>query len=201
MEDVGATRPPAVRRIAQIVTEVSGPAVIAVAGLLIVAVRNAGSGAGAAWGGLAAVFVGGIPMAYIAHGVRRGRWSDHHVPERSKRALPLLVALASVAVAAALLVAVGAPRELVALVVAMIAGLVAVIAVTHWWKVSIHSAVSGGFLATLCLLFGPWALLGLPVLALVAWSRTVLDAHTWPQVLVGASIGAAAAVAVFPALR
>jgi hypothetical protein len=35
----------------------------------------------------------------------------------------------------------------------------------------------------------------------VAWSRTVLDAHTWPQVVVGAALGALAAAGVLPLLR
>jgi membrane-associated phospholipid phosphatase len=187
--------------VARIITEVSGPAVCAVTGLLVVAIRNAGSGVGAAWGGFAALFVAGIPMGYIAKGVKAGKWSDHHVADRTKRAVPLLIALASVAVCAALLAAVDAPQELVALVLAMLAGLAVVLAVTHWWKVSIHAAVAGGLLGIFVILFGPWALLGLPMLAAVAWSRTVLDAHTWPQVAVGALLGAAVAAAVFPPLR
>jgi membrane-associated phospholipid phosphatase len=191
----------AVTSIARVVTELSGPAICAVAGLLVVAIRNAGSGAGAAWGGFAAIFVAGLPMAYIAKGVKAGRWTDHHVAERAQRAVPLLVALVSVATCAGLLVVVDAPRELIALVVAMLAGLTAVLAVTHWWKVSIHAAVAGGLLAIFVILFGPWALLGLPILGAVAWSRTVLDAHTWPQVLVGALLGALVAAAVFPPLR
>ncbi len=191
----------AVTTAARAVTELTGPAVCAVAGLLVVAIRNAGGGAGAAWGGFAAVFVAGVPMAYIARGVAAGRWSDHHVEDRSQRMVPLLVALVSVATCAGLLAAVRAPQELIALVLAMLAGLVIVMIVTRWWKLSIHAAVAGGLLTILVILFGPWALLGLPVLAAVAWSRTVLDAHTWPQVVVGAALGALAAAGVFPLLR
>ena len=197
--------------VARVITEASGPAICAVAGLLVVAIRNAGSGAGAAWGGFAAagaawggfaaLFVAGIPMGYIAKGVKAGKWSDHHVADRTQRAVPLLIALAAVAVCAGLLVAVNAPQELVALVVAMLAGLAVVLAVTHWWKVSIHAAVAGGLLGIFVILFGPWALVGLPALAAVAWSRTVLDAHTWPQVTVGAFLGVVVAASVFPPLR
>ncbi len=50
-------------------------------------------------------------------------------------------------------------------------------------------------------LFAAAALLGLPALAAIAWSRTVLDAHSWPQVIFGALLGAAVAVGVFPPLR
>lgn len=186
---------------ARLLTEASGPAVCAVAGLLIVAIRNTGNGAGPAWGGFAAIFVAGIPMGYIAKGVKGGRWADHHVSERDQRAVPLLVATASVAVAVGVLTVVHAPRELVALVVAMLVGLLVVLVVTHWWKVSIHAAVAGGLLGILVVLFGPWALLGIAGLAAIAWSRTVLDAHTWPQVVVGALLGWVVAVTLFPLMR
>jgi hypothetical protein len=185
---------------ARFVTELSGPAVCAVAGLLVVAIRNAGSGPGAAWGGLAAIFVAGIPLAYIAKGVKAGKWTDHHIEDRTQRAIPLAVSMGSVTAGAVLLAAVDAPHELIALVLTMLCGLALVLTVTHWWKVSIHSAVAGGLLATFVVLFGPWALLGLPILGVVAWSRTVLDAHTWPQVLVGALVGAVVAAGVFPLL-
>jgi len=187
--------------LARVVTEVSGPAVCAVVGLLVVAIRNAGSGAGAAWGGFAAIFVAGIPMGYIAKGVKAGKWSDHHVGERDQRAVPLLVAIASVTVAAVLLAIVHAPRELIALVVAMLVGLFVVLTVTHWWKVSIHAAVAGGLLGIFLILFGPWVLLGLLPLAAIAWSRTVLDAHTWPQVAAGGLLGWIVAVTLFPLMR
>lgn len=186
---------------ARLLTEVSGPAVCAIAGLLVVAIRTAGNGAGAAWGGLASIFVAGLPMGFIVRGVKSGRWNDHHVGEREKRAIPLLVAVASVALGALLLVLVHAPRELVALVVAMLVGLLVVLTITQWWKVSIHAAVAGGLLATMFVLFGAWAIIGLPLLIGVAWSRTVLDAHTWAQVTVGSLTGFAVAVSLFPLLR
>lgn len=204
MKTVHVTEPSghtAGRMVARVVTEASGPAVCAITGLLIVAIREAGNSAGAAWGGFAAIFVAGIPMGFIARGVKQGRWSDHHVDDRAQRAAPLLVAILSVTAAGALLTFVHAPRELVALVAAMLVGLLVVLVVTHWWKVSIHTAVAGGLLGTLFVLFGGIALLGVPALAAVAWSRTVLDAHTWPQVLAGAVIGALVAILLFSLLR
>lgn len=188
-------------RLARVITEVSAPAVCGVVGLLVAAIRNTGSGAGAAWGGLAAIFVCGLPMAYIAKGVKDGRWSDHHVAEREKRALPLLAALLCVAVGATLLVVLQAPRDLVAMVLTAVPELIIAIAISHWWKISIHAAVIAGLLGIFLVMFGALALLALPVVAVVGWSRTVLGAHTWPQVAAGAAIGWVVAVAVFAALR
>lgn len=186
---------------ARILTELTAPAVLAVAGLVVVAVHSAGSGAGAAWGGFAALLVTGVPLAYVAKGVKSGKWSDHHIADRSQRAVPLLVASASVACAALLLYLIQAPRDLIALVLAQLVGLVLVLVVSRWWKISIHTAVAGGFLGILVVLFGPWALLGAVVLAAVGWSRIVLDAHTWGQVLAGGALGALIAATLFPLFR
>lgn len=103
--------------------------------------------------------------------------------------------------AAVLLVVVRAPRDLIALVLAQLVGLVVVLVVSRWWKISIHTAVAGGLLGILIVLFGPWALLGVPVLVAVGWSRIVLDAHNWAQVLAGGAMGAIVALALFPSFR
>ena len=140
-------------------------------------------------------------MAYIVKGVKAGRWADHHIERREQRAIPLLVAIGSVATASALLIAVHAPRELIALVIAQLAGLIIVLVITRFWKISIHSATAGGLLGILLVLYGPWTLIGLTLLAVIAWSRIVLDAHTWAQVTVGAILGFAVATTLFQLLR
>lgn len=198
---VGGDRRRLSTTVAKLVTEVSGPAIVVTAGLVIVAARNASRGAGAAWGAVAVVLCAGVPMAYVARGVKAGKWSDHHVPDRHQRHTPLLVGLGCIAAASVLLSVVHAPRELIALVLSQLVGLIVVMIITRFWKVSVHSSASGGLVGILVVIYGPWALLGVLPLALVAWSRTVLDAHTWPQVIVGAASGATVAMTVFPLLR
>lgn len=187
-------------QLAKIVTELSSPAVCVVAGLAIVAWHSASQGADAAWAGLAILLCAGIPMAYVIKGVRAGKWSDHHIQRREQRLIPLLVGLGSVAAASVLLILVGAPRPLIALVLSQLAGLVAVLIITRFWKVSIHCATAGGLLGVLLVLYGPWVLLGLIPMAAIAWSRVVLDAHTWAQVLVGTLVGFLIGCTLFPLL-
>lgn len=198
----GATGSAALVKVAKIVTEVTAPAVLASALLVVVALDTAKSGTSAiAWGLVAALFAAGVPFAFIVRGARRGAWSTHHVNERERRPLVLAVALGSLLVGVVILAALNAPRELVALVVAMGAGLLSVLAVSRVWKVSIHAAVAGGTTVVLAFTFGPVLLVfGLVALA-AAWSRTVLDDHSVPQVLVGLCIGAVVAAAVFGTLR
>ena len=40
---------------------------------------HADGAAGLAWGAVAALFAGVIPMVFISRGVRRGRWADRYV--------------------------------------------------------------------------------------------------------------------------
>ncbi|MEU5903614.1 phosphatase PAP2 family protein [Micromonospora sp. NPDC047527] len=197
-----AVRPGPGLRIARLVTELTAPAVLV--SLLMIAVSwhsSPGNGRGLAWGLLATLFVTGIPFAYIVGGVRRGRLTDHHIGRREQRRVPLLVGLGSVATGLALLTVLGAPRPLLALAVAGLVGLVVAVSVSHWWKMSIHSAVAAGTLVILSMTFGRGLLVAAPLLAVVGWSRVRLRDHTVPQVLAGGVLGALIAALAFGLLR
>ncbi|WP_406073990.1 phosphatase PAP2 family protein [Micromonospora sp. NBC_01638] len=189
-------------RVARLVTEVTAPAVLVSLLIITVSWHSARRpGQGLVWGLLATLFVTGIPFAYIVGGVRRGRLTDHHVGRRDQRRAPLLVGLGSVAAGLALLAVLGAPRPVLALAVAGLVGLVVAVSVSHWWKISIHSAVAGGTLVILMLTFGALLVVAVPLLALVGWSRVRLRDHTVPQVLAGGVLGALIAAVVFGLLR
>jgi membrane-associated phospholipid phosphatase len=179
------------------VTEILAPANLAVAQLLLVSWYTSPGIAGLGWGLLAATFCGLIPYGIVIAGVHRHRWSDRHLRVRQQRRTPFLVAIGSVLVGLALLVALDAPRQLVALVVAMLTGLAATMLVTLWWKVSVHTAAASGTVAILVVTFGPPLLLALPAIALVAWSRIRLGDHTPAQTLAGAALGGLVATTVF----
>ncbi|HEX5205704.1 MAG TPA: phosphoesterase PA-phosphatase [Actinoplanes sp.] len=153
------------------------------------------------WGLLAALFCAVIPYAMILRGVRRGRLSDRHIGERSQRTGPLLSGLGSVLAGLALLVAGGAPRELIALVVASFAGGAVATGINHFWKSSIHAGVAAGSAVVLVLVFGPALLVAGVAVVAVGWSRVQLRDHTVAQVVVGAVIGAVVAGVVFGLLR
>lgn len=189
-------------RTARIASEVFAPAVL-IAGLMLVVGWHAGDQPGVSrwWGLPGALFTVGIPMAYVVRGVRRGRYSSHHIPEREHRRTPLLFGIACVLVGLLALVLLGAPRDVLALLAAGGVGLVVFTVVTLWWKMSIHAGVAAGTAATLATLYGPLALLSLPLVLLACWSRVRLSAHTLAQVVAGALVGALIAGTVFPALR
>ncbi len=190
------------QRVARAVTNSFAPVNLVVVNLILVGAASARRPLiGAGWGLLAAVFAGLLPLTFVLLGVRRGRYTDRHVKLRQQRRGPLLFAAGCVVVGMVVLQALGAPRQLLALVVAMLVGLVATLTITHWWKVSIHAAVAGGAAVVLSLAFGPALLVVLPVVAAVCWSRVVLGDHTRAQVIGGSAVGCLVAAAVFSALR
>jgi hypothetical protein len=77
-------------RTARLITDGLAPANLVITILLIIGWHSTNSLTGLGWGLLAALFCGGIPLAVILLGVKRGKWTDKHVKVRQQRAIPLL---------------------------------------------------------------------------------------------------------------
>jgi membrane-associated phospholipid phosphatase len=189
-------------RLAALLTNLFAPAHLVIGLLLIVGAASHPSPLrGLAWGAIAALLVGVLPYAWVLHAVRRGRFTSRHIPDRTQRMLPLAIAAAAVVVGLVTLAILGAPRPLVALICAMLAGLAVTAAITRYWKISLHTGVAAGTATILVIAFGPAMLTTGVLVALIGWSRVHLNDHTPPQVAIGAVIGAIAAAAVFLPLR
>ena len=191
-----------VTRVARWLTEMFAPAVLVAVLPLVIGVHAGRSvGSGLAWGLFASLFVGVIPYGIILYGVLRGRLSDRHIGVREQRTKPLALGLVSVLVGIVLLVALEAPRELTALVVAMFVGGLVATVINHFWKLSVHASVAAGTTLVLLLSFGPALLATAVVVAAVGWSRVRLGDHTPWQVVAGTVIGAIVSGVVFGLLR
>jgi membrane-associated phospholipid phosphatase len=186
---------------AKVLTDVFAPANLVIALLLLIGWHSTSSFSGVGWGLFAAFFCGIVPMGIIHFGVRRGKLTDKHIRVRRQRIAPLTATLASVVTGIVLLNVLDAPREVFALVIAMLVGLASALTVTVWWQISVHNAVAGGAVMILVLVFGQ-ALVLPAVLFVVAmgWSRRVLKAHTLAQLVCGTALGSTAAL-VFTLLR
>jgi membrane-associated phospholipid phosphatase len=186
-----------------VITEVLSPAVVVI--LLPMSVAWTGTGHDVPktllWSLVVATFYSVLPMIFIVRGARRGRWDGHHVRDREHRLVPMLACLGSALVGLTILLLGRAPRDVIALSWAMIVTLLVCTVITNWWKVSLHATVAGGAVAMLTLLYGPWLLTLIGLVALVGWSRVRLTDHTYLQVAVGAMIGPVIGGAVFLAIR
>lgn len=134
-------------------------------------------------------------------GIHRGHLGDRHIRERSERPATMAIGLVSVAGGLLLTWWLGAPRALFALVAAMVAGIAVTLAITTFWKISIHTATAGGTLAVLVLEYGPTLWAGLALVAAVGWARVALRDHTVAQVAAGSAVGFAIAAGIMTALR
>ncbi|MFT7836949.1 hypothetical protein Q5530_12435 [Saccharothrix sp. BKS2] len=186
------------RRIARLATEVLAPWVWVLVLPLAIGWHATGDpGAALLWGLIVGITGSIIPMAIIIRGARRGRWDSRHVINREGRVVPFIACTTSLGVGIAVLVLGDAPRQMIALALAMFATLLVSIAITfalpvrgaRGWKISMHAAVAAGSAVILTVAYGPWlALVGLAVV-LVAWSRVELGDHTTPQVTAGTVVG------------
>nr|WP_229068744.1 phosphoesterase PA-phosphatase [Actinoplanes sp. DH11] len=191
------------RRVARALAEIFSPGYVVAALLLAVAATSAESLSQAITMVLIAVTATSVlPMFYIVRGVRRGRWTDKHVIVHSQRRWPLLIVLLSTAGGTVALALAGAPRQLLALIAAMLASLLVAVPITlllHW-GISIHALVAAGTAVALCVVFGPALLVTVPVAVAVGWARVRLGEHTTAQVVAGSLVGAAATGLLFPLL-
>ncbi|MFC1408646.1 phosphatase PAP2 family protein [Streptacidiphilus sp. N1-12] len=181
-------------RTARLLTDTCAPANLVVVVLLLVGWHSTNGFAGLGWGLFAALFCGVVPMGIVLFGVKRGGLTDKHIRVRKQRVVPMTASLASVVTGIVLLRVLHAPKDIAALVVAMLVGLVSALAVTVWWQISIHNAVGGGTAMILILAFGPIAVPALLIAAAIGWSRLVLKAHTLAQVLAGTALGGVSAL-------
>ncbi|GAA1266256.1 hypothetical protein GCM10009665_64120 [Kitasatospora nipponensis] len=186
-------------RTARTVTDTLQPRNLLLAGLPMLGWSAAGA-PGAAWGLFTAVFTGLLPAWFIAHGVRRGSWTDRHIADRHQRTAVFLVILAGSAVALATLRLGHAPRELLAAAGCLLAVTVTLLAVTPLWKISVHAMVAGALAAMLLHTLGPTGWPAPVLAAAVTWSRVTLGDHTRAQALAGAATGAALALLAFAPL-
>jgi membrane-associated phospholipid phosphatase len=156
---------------------------------------------GLGWGMLGALFAAVLPIWFIKRGIRNERWNDRHVGAKQHRLIVMAFIIASVTAGIVLLVLLGAPRPITALIVSMLTTLAALMAVTPLWKISVHAAVSSGSVLLIALASGWWALALYPLVLLVGWSRVALRDHTRNQVIAGALVGALVAVGTYLPLR
>lgn len=152
---------------------------------------------GVEWAILTLIIVTGIPLAYLVIGRWRGWVTDMEMTQRSERPRFILISLSSDMIAILFLIAEHGPHLLLVIVLAYFCLAIAMLAISNFWKISLHMAGVGGFSIALLFVFGLpsiWAFSSLP---LVAWSRLHRHKHTMAQLVAGAMIGVLVTTLVF----
>ncbi|MDQ0925852.1 membrane-associated phospholipid phosphatase [Pseudarthrobacter sp. W1I19] len=176
-------------RAARWITEVFQPPVVVTVQLLVSPLTQPGFPGTMAYGALAALFVCVVPLMLLLVLVRLGKVTDHHVSDRKQRAPVLLMALGSIVAGLLVLEAAGSPESVVAMVLAVVAGVVVLAGVSPFWKISGHAAAMSSSAVTAVMMLSPAWLPLLLLIPAVGWSRVVLRAHTVAQVIAGSLFG------------
>ncbi|MFE0490234.1 phosphatase PAP2 family protein [Streptomyces griseoaurantiacus] len=183
-------------RAARLLTDLVDPKNVITVLCLAVGAHYGWSGVG--WGALAIVFCAVIPIAFIVATGKERTFADRHVPERARRMIVIPVIVASVLTCLTLMIVSGAPGPLLSMVGAMLATIAVIWPITHWWKISVHTAVLTGALTMIGMLYGWWwGAANALLVPFVAWSRARLQDHTPAQTAAGAILGALVAGPVF----
>jgi hypothetical protein len=134
----------------------------------------------------AAAAVGG----YVLLMQRRRRLGDFWISARAERLTPALFLLAAFVVLLGALAMLDAPENLSLLTLSMGLASAAVALLTLFFKASAHCTVAAHAATAGLLLLGFLGAVFLLVLPLVLWSRVAPGAHTLPEALTGAAVGA-----------
>jgi membrane-associated phospholipid phosphatase len=152
------------------------------------------------WVGLAASVVVAPILWFIHRRVRAGIYADNQVSVREQRYVIYLLGAVCAIIYLGLAVALNAPAEVQAMLVALFAAGIAAATINRFVsKVSIHTGGMAGLATVLIIFFGRSAFPILLLVPLVAWSRVVLGRHTLPQVVAGALMAMAITTAVLHA--
>ncbi|MBN2025799.1 MAG: hypothetical protein JW854_03390 [Actinobacteria bacterium] len=182
-------------RSARLISRISHPLYITPLIILAVSLRNASSTAAAFyWWGIFQLFATIVPLADLIWRRRSGRISDWHVSRREERTWPLVFSIVYAAAGSLAFFLLSGPRILLACMLSGLALGIITLAVTSFWKISLH-LMGNGSLAIILLaafeapLFGVLGLLLLLYLTTVGLSRYAVKAHTPSQIIVGALSG------------
>ncbi len=136
------------------------------------------------------------PVFFVLFLIRKGVVSGFHMAKRGERFYPFIFMVVNTALGMLLFIRLDGPALIVDVVLACLVTLLAVFAVTFYYKISAHSAAISSLWILLLLLYGGSAAAFTVFLPLVSWSRLRLSLHTTAQTFLGCVLGGSVTFAV-----
>ncbi len=144
---------------------------------------------GLLWALLCVLLTSGLSLVYLAYLTRAGRVRDPRKIPQEERVKPLRVVAGLHAGAFLVVVFLGAPVPLRAVLLSYALATAAFAALAPFVNLSLHAAGVAGTLVCLLLVFGLPGALFAPTLPLVWWARVRLGRHTHLELALGALVG------------
>lgn len=185
------------QRLARLATEIAQPPLVLSLLLILASLINQDWQASLPSGIIAAFTICLIPLAAVVVLAKRGKLTDHHVGDKKQRRPVMLWTLGSTLLGCGILTLLPTPVPVWGLIGGILSGIIALIVISPFWKLSGHAMTLGGSAVSAVLMFGWWGIPFLVAAPLVCWSRVFLKDHTAPQVVVGFVTGAVAFAASY----
>ena len=112
--------------------------------------------------------------------------SDFYASKRETRIIPFTIAIASFFCGSLVLLSLGAPKQIVALMLSLLVNNSALALITLRWKISVHTNGIMGPATVLTYSLGSVGYLFMLLVIPAAWARLALKAHSVTQLLAGA---------------
>ncbi|MEW5705609.1 MAG: hypothetical protein AB1743_02225 [Actinomycetota bacterium] len=146
---------------------------------------------------VASLFFSVLPVWDIHRRVRLGLVGDVHVSSRRERVKPFIFSFCCAVLGLASIYLIGATDAMKTVSWTVVITGAVITIITAFWKISLHAAGISSVAAVLIALYGVRALPVAFFVPVVLWARLTLKKHTPWQLLAGALVAAAIAIAVF----
>ena len=130
-----------------------------------------------------------MQIASFLYFYKKGRIKDVDATLKSERTIPYYLSLLIFIMGFVPLIIFNVSLISIAFWFCYISNTVLVILINKFFKISIHAMGAAGPLALLTFIAGIEAMMLLPILVIVGWSRIRLKVHTLTEVMAGAFLG------------
>lgn len=145
----------------------------------------------------AIVFTALLPYMTVLLLYKAGKISNLQIPKRKERLFPLLIINICVIIGFFVLIYAQPEKLLLSVYTIYLLALPVISLITLFWKISFHASYITLFSIVYLIVLGKWAILTIPLIPLVGWSRIKLKKHTLSQVLGGIAVIGAISLIVF----